>query len=177
VAAVIGVAVIAGDMPAHAQTGTIAPLSRFEGTWYQVASYGSKWDERCARDTTLTVTGRSRSDAVVRSQCHTRSAIRTRTGRLVAQGDEGRWRTRFAPAVFTWVPAAWGDFWVLGHDDALTWFVVGERDHERLAVLSRAIALDEAAMAQAMAMARRAGFDIGRLRRVEHDPDGWRSAR
>ena len=29
---------------------------------------------------------------------------------------------------------SWSDFWVLGHDPAVTWFVVGERDHQRLAV-------------------------------------------
>ena len=39
----------------------------------------------------------------------------------------------------------------------------------RLSVFSRRVALDEASLAQAMALARRAGFDVGRLTRVVHD--------
>jgi lipocalin len=55
--------------------------------------------------------------------------------------------------------------------------VLGERDHQRLAVFSRTVALDESALAQAMGLARRAGFDPGRLVRVPHDPDEWRTIR
>ena len=103
--------------------------------------------------------------------------METRNGRLHAPGDDGLWRAHFAPALFTWLPAVWGDFWVVGHDESLSWFVVGARSHQRLAVYSRTIGIDEAAMAQALALARRAGFDVERLARTSQDSDSWREAR
>jgi apolipoprotein D and lipocalin family protein len=175
-AAMIALAVSTGGAPwALAQSATIAPLPRFDGRWYEVASYGAWWQRRCATDTTLELAARSATEATLRCRCRTTSGVEVRTGRVRAVGDDGRWRARFAPAVFAWFPAVWGDFWVLGHDQALTWFVVGERDHQRLSVVSRTVALDESALAQALAVARRAGFDIARLVRMTHDVDDWRS--
>jgi apolipoprotein D and lipocalin family protein len=150
-------------------------LSALSGTWYEVAAYGSWWQRRCVRDNTLVVVVTAPAEADLRSRCRTAASVELRNGRLRASGDDGRWKARFAPAFFAWLPAVWGDFWVVGYDPAVTWLVVGERDHQRLAVFSRTAAIDEAALAQAMAQARRAGFDPARLTRVRHDPDEWRS--
>jgi len=163
---------------ASAQPVAAAPkLSALSGTWYQVAAYGSWWQRRCVRDNTLVVAVRAPAEADLRSRCRAAAGVEVRSGRLRASGDDGRWKARFAPAFFSWLPAVWGDFWVLGHDPALTWMVVGERSHQRLAVFSRTATVDEAALAQAMGLARKAGFDPDRLTRVRHDPDEWRSAR
>jgi apolipoprotein D and lipocalin family protein len=171
------VAMLSGTGGAAQSSSTVGPLSALNGSWYEIASYGSFWQRRCVRDRTLAVVSRSDNDADLRSRCRTLSGIEERAGRLQANGVDGRWRARFAPAAFGWVPAVWGDFWVLGHDRDLKWFVVGERDHQRLAVFSRSLALDESALAQAIGLARQAGFDPGRLVRVTHDPDEWRTPR
>lgn len=152
-------------------------LTGLSGTWYEVAGYGSWWQRRCVRDNTLVVVVRATAEADLRSRCRTASGVELRSGRLRASEDDGRWKARFAPAFFSWLPAVWGDFWVVGHDPGWSWFVVGERDHQRLAVFSRTAALDESALAQAMGLARTAGFDPTRLVRVSHDPDEWRSVR
>jgi apolipoprotein D and lipocalin family protein len=166
----------AGTLHAVALQDTVAPLSAFNGSWYEIASYGSSWQRRCTRDVTLVVAETSDVEATLTRRCRTASGVAVRTGRLQASGDAGQWRASFAPPIFNWLPAVWGDFWVLGHDELLTWVVVGGRDHQRLAVLSRTVALDESSLAQALALARRAGFDVERLVRVAHDPDEWRSA-
>ena len=158
-------------------SAAIAPLSALSGSWFEIASYGSSWQRRCVRDRTLAVVTRSKNDADLHIRCRTMSGVEVRAGRLQADGVDGRWRARFAPAALGWLPAVWGDFWVVGHDRELNWFVLGERDHQRLAVFSRTVALDESALAQAMGLARRAGFDPGRLVRVPHDPDEWRTIR
>lgn len=152
-------------------------LTALTGTWYEVAAYGSWWQRRCVRDHTLTIAVTAPADADLRSRCRTAAGVEMRNGRLRASGDDGRWKARFAPAFFSWLPAVWADFWVLGHDAAMTWFVVGERDHQRLAVFSKTAVVDESALAQAISLARKAGFDPDRLSRVRHDPDEWRSTR
>jgi apolipoprotein D and lipocalin family protein len=152
-------------------------LRGLSGTWYEVAAYGSWWQRRCVRDHTLVIAVTSAADADLRSRCRTAAGLELRNGRLRASGDGGRWKARFAPAFFSWLPAVWADFWVLGHDAAMTWFVVGERGHQRLAVFSKTAVVDESALAQAISLARKAGFDPDRLSRMRHDPDEWRSAR
>jgi apolipoprotein D and lipocalin family protein len=170
------VAALSAGGGARAQPLAARPeLSALSGTWYEVAGYGSWWQRRCVRDNTLVIAVTAPAEADVRSRCRTAAAVELRNGRLRASGDDGRWKARFAPAFFGWLPAVWGDFWVLGHDAALMWFVVGERDHQRLAVFSRTATIDEAALARAMGLARRAGFDPDRLTRVRHDPDEWRT--
>jgi apolipoprotein D and lipocalin family protein len=166
VAIACGAAASAG---AQVEPASIAALPRFDGVWYEIASYGSWWQRGCTRDATLSVAVRSETEAVLGSRSRAGARVGVRNGRLVAPRGADHWKARFAPAIVTWLPAVWGDFWVLGHDEGLTWFVVGERDHVRLSVFSRRVALDEASLAQAMALARRAGFDVGRLTRVVHD--------
>jgi apolipoprotein D and lipocalin family protein len=175
-AVLLAAALVAGA--AEAQPAIeVAALSGLEGTWYEIAAYGSGWPRGCVRDSMLMVSGRSNIEADLRSRCRTASGLEVRTGRLRADGVDGFWRARFAPALFGWLPAAWDDFWVLGHDPGVTWLAVGERHHRRLAVFSRTVALDEASLAQAMGIARRAGFDPDRLVRSRHDPDEWRNTR
>lgn len=177
-AAAIALVVSTGaGIPALAQPVPIAPLPRFAGTWYEVASFGTWGQRHCSTGTIFELAARSATEATLRSRCRTASGVETRSGRLRVDGDQGRWRTNFAPRVFGWLPGLWGDFWVLGHDPELSWFVVGEHGHQGLSVVSRTMALDEAALAHALALARRAGFDVGRLVRVSHDVDDWRSSR
>jgi len=172
------VAALLGATPgpqAQAPGEGVAPLARFDGRWYEIAGYGSWWQRRCVGDTTLEIQARSAVEAAVRSRCRVAAGVEVRDGRLRADGDNGRWRMRFAPGVFAWLPAVWGDFWVVGHDAAVTWMAVGERSHGRLAILARAVALDESGFAQAIAAARRAGFDVTALTRVRHDVDASRA--
>jgi len=158
-----------------AQTPVPPPVARFDGLWFEIAGYGSWWQRRCVRDTTLEITAAA-AEAALRSRCRTATGWEVRDGRLKADGDDGHWRARFAPRFFAWLPAVWGDFWILAHDDRLVWMVVGERSRQRLSILARTPVLDEAALARAMAASRRAGFDVDRLAPTPHDPDGWRTA-
>jgi len=174
-AAAIALLVSGGvGIPVLAQPVPIAPLSRFDGTWYEVASFGTWGQRHCATGTVLELSAHSATDATLRSRCRTTSGVGMRSGRLRAEGGQGRWRVKFASRVFGWLPGGWEDFWVLGHDPELSWFVVGEHGHDRLSVVSRTVALDEAALAHALALARRAGFDVGRLVPATHDADDWR---
>ena len=171
-AATIALAVYtAAGLPALAQSAPIAPLPRFDGTWYEVASFGTG----CPTGAMFELAARSATEATLRSRCRTTSGVELRSGRLRAEGDQGRWRSRFGARAFGWLPGAWGDFWVLGQDPELGWFVVGAHSHQRLSIVSRTVALDEAALARALVLARRAGFDVGRLVRVTHDVNDWRS--
>ena len=88
-------------------------------------------------------------------------------GRLRQAGRSGgRLKIRFAPGFFGWLPMSWSDHWVLAFDDEYRWYVVGDDHRDRLAILSRTVAPDEASMARAIAAARAQGYDVDRLVRI-----------
>ncbi|MGD9906193.1 MAG: lipocalin family protein [Vicinamibacterales bacterium] len=152
------------------------PLVALAGTWFEIAAYGSWWQPRCVQDVSLELEVRAATRAMLHGRCRTGSGRDERRGVLRADGVDGSWRARFAPRLFSWLPAVWSDFWVVGYDtgEHPGWMVVGERSHTRLSILARWRVLDEAALARALAAARQAGFDIDRLEPTPHAPDGWR---
>jgi apolipoprotein D and lipocalin family protein len=154
----------------------IPTLAAFAGTWYEIAGFGDEWRQRCRSDTSLTVAPSGPTRAALRIRCRTDSGIAERDGVVDARRPDGRWRRRFAPVLLAWLPVAWGDFWIVGHDPEMRWAEIGERSHTRLSVWSRTIALDEASLARAIARARREGFDVRRLSATRHTADAWRPA-
>ena len=135
------------------------------GDWYEAATSGSFALRRCLSDTRHMLVQRSERTLEVRTACVTNRGVERRRGFLEGgKAGDGRLSMRYAPLVLSWAPAAWSDFWVL--DVGVGWMVVGDRDRRFLAVWSRTVALDESALARAIASARAAGFDPGVLRRV-----------
>lgn len=159
-------AIVAQPPPAvvaHVETSTLV------GDWYEVASSGTWWHRRCVADTRYAFDVAGRAGLRATSVCSTLAGTAHFRGQLRAgQSGDGRLSIRFTPAVFNWLAATWSDFWVLDSGPDMGWLLVGDNRRERLLVLSRTVALDEAAFAQALASARRQGYDVGRLARVPH---------
>lgn len=170
----MAIAVLAAAPPAiGAQTTPVVvahlDVSNLAGDWYEVASTGTWWHRRCVADTRYAFDLPQRGSLRATSVCSTREGVARFRGRLRAgRSGGGRLSIRFTPAVFAWLPATWSDFWVLDAGADLAWLLVGDNRRERLLVLSRAVSLDEAAFAQALAAARRQGYDPDRLARVPH---------
>lgn len=146
------------------------PIASLAGEWFEVAASGSAWAHRRCQSGTrfrVTVTGPRRAD-VVRT-CMTPTGVEMRRGRMAAPSEgSGALRGRFVSALFGWIPGAWTDYWVLAAEPHRRWLLVGDRGRERLAVWSRTVALDEAALAAAIAAGRAQGYDSRQLRPVPH---------
>ncbi len=157
-------AAVGGQTSRPAVVPLIAALE-LAGDWYEAATSGSFALRRCLSDTRHSLVRRSERTFEVRTACMTNRGVERRRGFLEGgTAGDGRMSMRYAPLVLSWAPAAWSDFWVL--DVGEGWMVVGDRDRRFLAVWSRTVALDESALAHAIASARAAGFDPGLLRRV-----------
>jgi apolipoprotein D and lipocalin family protein len=70
---------------------------------------------------------------------------------------------RFAPAWLSWLPAVWGDYWIIGLSPDYAWAVVGSPGRDYLWILARSPHLDEESFAAARRAARDNGFDVERL--------------
>lgn len=181
----MAIAALIGATPAMAAPGTPVAVARLDietlaGDWYEVASTGTWWHRRCVADTRYAFDGPVRGGLRATSVCSTREGTARFRGRLRAgPNGDGRLSLRFTPAVLAWLPATWSDFWVLDAGAERAWLLVGDNRRERLLVLSRTVSLDEASLAQALAAARRQGYDPGRLARVPHPAGatGMRPAR
>ena len=75
-------------------------------------------------------------------------------------------QVRFAPAFFSFLPSAWGDYWIIGLGPDYTWAVVGAPRRRSLWVLSRAPVMSTSSYEQALEIAAGNGFDVSRVVRT-----------
>jgi len=88
--------------------------------------------------------------------------------RVVDDRTRARLKVRFAPALLSFLPFVWGDYWILALGDAYEWAVVGTPDRRCLWVLSRTPRLADASLARALDRAQASDFDLERLVLVPH---------
>jgi len=70
---------------------------------------------------------------------------------------------RFAPAVLSFLPLVWGDYWILGLGPEYSFAVIGDPSRTYLWILSRTPVMPELAYRQAVEIAASNGFDVSRL--------------
>lgn len=145
-------------------------LAELRGDWHEVAAFGSWTQRRCMRDIVFTYTVKTSRELGIRRRCGTVSGEEVVSGIVRPSGPGGRLKVRFGRGLFSSLPAAWSDHWVIAMDPEGRWCVIADAQRERLSVLSRSMTLDEASMARAIAEARTQGFDVGRLARIPQGP-------
>ena len=136
-------ALFAGQVSAEAPPlPTVAALDvpRYMGIWYEIARAPNRFQKKCV--------GQSHADY----QLQTDGTIRVVNRCPLANGetDEAvgaarqlggptspKLEVRFAPAWLSFIPAVWGDYWVVDIDDAYQWVIVSEPRREFLWILAR----------------------------------------
>ena len=142
-------------------------LARYAGLWHEAARFPTRFQDsatlRC-EDTTATYAPRPDGRVEVVNACANALAEGRprREARGVAYAVEGSGNARLRVSFFR---PFYGDYWVLGIGPDYRWAVVGAPGRDYLWVLSRERAMPEADYAAAVEVARRGGFDVGRLRR------------
>lgn len=151
--------------PERPRTVERVDLDRYLGTWHEVARLPQRFQDgarlRCT-ETRAEYAPLGPGRIAVTNSC--RNALDPAAPRRVARGVahvvEGSGGARLRVSFF------WpfhGDYWVIGLDPEYRWAVVGSPSRRSLWVLSRTPRLGEAEMAQALAIARREGFDLSAL--------------
>lgn len=144
--------------------GTV-DLQRYAGTWHEVARFPTSFQDnarlRCV-DVTATYTLRPDGKVGVVNRCRNaldngQEKVANGVAYSAAPGND---RLRVS---FFW--PFYGDYWVIGLDPDYRWAVVGAPERDYLWILSRDAAMAPADYTAAVAIARREGFDVSRLRR------------
>jgi len=139
-------------------------LSRYLGTWYEIASYPN-WFQRGCTGTTATYSLRPGGAIEVDNRCLKGSL----------DGEEARsigvaWPVKDDPSgaklevQFFW-PFR-GDYWIIELDPDYQWAVVGHPTREYLWLLSRKPTLDAATSAELMRRIAAQGYDVSLLKRT-----------
>ena len=168
-ASLLALAACAGTPPADApRTVPAVDLSRYLGTWYEVARFPAWFsDSASIRCTDVTATYTARPDGRIGVVNRCRNALAggaPREARGTAYAVEGSGDARLRVSFF-W--PFYGDYWVIGLDPDYRWAVVGAPGRDYLWVLSRTPEMAPAEYERAVATARAQGFDVTRLQRTE----------
>jgi apolipoprotein D and lipocalin family protein len=169
----IALAAAATLQPRTAHSPTSAPvrtvpfvdLDRYAGDWFEIARLPNRFQRQCVGDVRASYARQPDGRIAVVNRCQTAEGRSEARGlaRVVDQRSFARLKVRFAPAWLSFVPAVWGDYWVIGLAEDYSWAVVGSPDRQYLWILARTPRLDRPRAAAALAVARENGFDVTRL--------------
>ncbi|RZL95491.1 MAG: lipocalin [Variovorax sp.] len=152
----------------------VAPvdLKRYAGLWHEQARLPNRFQKNCTGPVTAEYTLMEDGTVEVRNRCvlgdgRVDEAIGSaRVAPVAGQPGAGRLEVRFAPEWLAWLPAVWGDYWILKLDREYQVALVGTPNRKYLWVLSRTPRLDEAALQAELDYARTLGFDVDQVERT-----------
>jgi lipocalin/ligand-binding SRPBCC domain-containing protein len=171
-AAAVVVAVAATLQPADARAQTppvrtvpFVDLDRYAGDWFEIARFPNRFQRQCVGDVRASYALRADGRINVVNRCRTADGQTEARGvaRLVDEQTHAKLKVRFAPAWLSWLPAVWGDYWIVGLAPDYSWAVVGDPDRQYLWILARTPRLEGGAIAAARTAARDNGFDVDHL--------------
>ena len=164
------IASVASPQTAPPQTVPAVDLQRYAGQWFEIARFPNKFQQECAGDVVVFYTVRPDGRLDVDNRCRKADGTTDRAvgiaRRASDDGSNSRLEVRFAPAWLSFIPAVWGDYWILGLDADYRLALVGSPDREFLWLLSRDPSPAEAEVSRMTSIARDQGFDVDRLERT-----------
>src|SRR5512141_760731 len=166
--------------PAGAESTTRPPLrtvdsvdlSRYSGTWHEIARYPNRFQRDCQSDTTAEYTLRKDGKVQIVNSCRQKDG-KTKTARGTAKVAD---KTTNAKLRVTFFWPFYGDYWVIGLSADYHYAIVGEPKRKYLWVLSRTPEMDEATYKEVLEQIREAGYDPGKLIKTPQSPGGGKAA-
>jgi apolipoprotein D and lipocalin family protein len=165
-AKIVTVLAVSAQTSAPVRTVEAVDLSRYVGTWFEIARFPNRFQRRCVGDVRASYVRRSDGRIDVINRCRAADGTVTEArgiARVVDERTSAKLKVRFAPAVLSFLPMVWGDYWILGLAADYSWAVVGSPDRTYLWILARTAQLPPEQFAAALATARANGFDVDRL--------------
>jgi apolipoprotein D and lipocalin family protein len=145
------------------QTVVHVDLSRYLGTWYEIASFPNRFQRGCMA-TTATYTLRADGDIDVLNRCRKGSldgAEASAMGRARVVD-----RTTQAKLEVSFFRPFWGDYWIIDLAGDYAYAVVGHPGRDYLWILARAPTMSEATYQGILTRLRAQGYDTTRLVRT-----------
>lgn len=134
-------------------------LSRYSGTWYEIARYPNRFQRDCQSDTTAEYTLRKDGKVQVVNSCRQKDG-KTKTARGTAKVADKATNAKLR-VTFFW--PFYGDYWVIGLDPDYRYAIVGEPKRKYLWILSRTPDLDPPTYKAILEQVKTAGYNSEKL--------------
>lgn len=141
-------------------------LPRYQGVWYELAKFPNWFQKKCVGETRAEYRARDNGQIQVINRCRQADgdmAEAIGSARLVGETGSPRLKVRFAPAWLAFIPAVWGDYWVIDLDPDYQLAAVSEPGRDYLWILSRTPQIPPARYQALLARLAAQGLDISRL--------------
>jgi apolipoprotein D and lipocalin family protein len=166
----MGASVLSRANDDHTNSLQVVPsidLSRYTGTWYEIARLPNKFQKDCTGEVSATYSRINESQLKVVNQCRKKNGqLEKAEGEARPASKDGpntKLEVRFAPAWLSWLPFVWGDYWIIDIAPDYSYSVVGTPDRKYLWVLSRTAQMDEATYQKITEKAAASGFKVDQL--------------
>jgi apolipoprotein D and lipocalin family protein len=136
-------------------------LSRYMGTWYEIARYPNNFQKEC-RGSTATYTLREDGRVAVVNRCRSNSGDKEAraTAKVVDHTTNAKLKVSFFWPFY-------GDYWILNLGDDYDYAVVGTPDRKYLWILSRTPEMEATLYETLLTKIQAQGFEPGRLLKEE----------
>lgn len=154
-------------------------LKRYSGKWFEIARYPNKFQKNCVGNTTATYTLKSNDTIEVVNRClQPNGTVDDAKGKakIVENSNNAKLKVRFAPAFLSFIPAVWGDYWILDVDENYQYAVVGDPEREYLWILSRSPEMREPLYQEILHRVERMGYKPGKLIKTPQNAEAVKGA-
>ncbi len=145
-------------------------LVRYTGRWYELARLPNSFQKDCSGEVVATYSLLEQGELKVVNECRkTNGQVEQAEGRARLadkNGPNSKLKVRFAPAFLSWLPAVWGDYWIIDLAPDYSYSVVGTPDRKYFWILSRTPQMEPATYQRLLEKAAGAGFDVARIVRT-----------
>ena len=146
-------------------------LNRYAGVWYEIARLPNRFQKQCSGDVTATYTVLDDGRIKVVNRCRNeKGEIEEAEGEAKRSGDDApaaKLKVRFAPAILSFLPFVWGDYWIIVLAPDYSYAVVGDPARKYLWILSRTSVLDESTYKNILDQVTAKGYDLTSLAKTD----------
>ncbi|OYT90996.1 MAG: lipocalin [Burkholderiales bacterium PBB3] len=161
-----------------APPGPLTPIAslnvaRYMGTWYEIAKYPNYFQRKCVRNTRADYQLQTDGTVQVTNRCTQEDGSADEAvgaARQIGAATSPKLEVRFAPAWLSFLPAVWGNYWVIDLDADYQLVAVSEPKREYLWVLARTPQVSPEAYNALLQRLAQKGFDLQKLQRSPHTP-------
>lgn len=142
-------------------------LEKYSGTWYEVARLPNKFQDKCIGKVTATYKLLEDGRISVINRCVNKDG-KTIEARGVAKiahknGPNTKLKVRFAPAILSFLPFVWGDYWIIELASDYTYAVIGEPKRKYLWILARTPHMDKEIYEELLLKIKSHGYDVNKI--------------
>jgi len=141
------------------------------GRWFEIAKYPNRFQKKCVGNTTAEYSLQPDGNLQVINRCRMEDGqFDEAIGAARQIGDQWspKLEVRFAPAWLSFIPAVWGDYWVIDLDPGYQLVAVSEPKREYLWILSRSPKVSPDVYEDLLQRLRSKGFDTRKLKMTLH---------